>query len=116
MKVIIAGGRNFDDYSLLKSSCDKLLVNQTEIEIVSGKAKGADSLGEKYAKEKGFPIKEFPADWETYGKSAGYKRNLEMALYSGALIAFWDGESKGTKMMIELAKKEGLNVRVINTK
>jgi len=113
MKIIIAGGRTFNDYELLCQNCDKAFSLQTEIEIVSGTANGADKLGEKYAKEKGYPIKQFPADWDKFGKSAGYKRNEEMAKYADALIAFWDNKSKGTKHMIELAKKYGLKVKVV---
>lgn len=113
MKVIIAGGREFSDYDKLCVSCDKILSNQTEIEIVSGTARGADKLGEKYANERGYPIKQFPADWNLFGKSAGYKRNAQMADYADALIVFWDGKSKGTKHMIDLAKKVGLNIKII---
>ena len=113
MKVIIAGGRDFHNYELLKEKCDVILGRQTEIEIVSGKAKGADKLGEQYAEEKGYPVTLFPADWDEHGKAAGFRRNLEMANYADCLIAFWDGKSKGTKMMIELAEQKGLNVRVV---
>ncbi len=113
MKVIIAGGRTFDDYELLCQHCDKALSRQNEVEIVSGTANGADKLGEKYANNKGYQLKQFPADWDTYGKSAGYKRNEEMAKYADALIAFWDGESKGTKHMIDLAKRYDLKVKVV---
>jgi hypothetical protein len=113
MKVIIAGSRNFNDYNLLKSSCDNLLTQFTNIEIVSGTARGADKLGERYAREKGYSIKEFPANWNL-GKSAGYIRNDEMAQYADMLIAFWDGTSKGTKHMIDLANKRSLKVIVID--
>jgi len=99
MKVIIAGGREFNNYELLKSSCDRILIRQSNIEIVSGKALGADKLGEDYAKEKGYKIKEFPADWIKYKKGAGPIRNKQMAEYADGLIAFWDGQSKGTKNM-----------------
>lgn len=116
MRVIIAGGRAFDDYDLLCSKCDTVLSEQSDIEIVSGTARGADTLGERYANERGYRIKQFPADWNKYGKRAGYLRNEQMALYADALIAFWDGESKGTKHMIELAKKHGLKVKVIQYK
>lgn len=112
MKVIIAGGRNFNNYEELCKFCDKALSKQTEVEIVSGTANGADKLGERYAKDKGYTIKQFPADWDTYGKSAGYKRNAQMAEYSDALIAFWDKSSKGTKHMIDLAKKTNLKVKI----
>ena len=113
MKVIIAGSRNFNDYNLLKSSCDNLLTQFTNIEIVSGTARGADKLGERYAREKGYSIKEFPANW-SLGKSAGYIRNDEMAQYADMLIAFWDGTSKGTKHMIDLANKRGIKVEIVN--
>lgn len=112
MKVIIAGGRNFNDYENLCHFCNKVLSNQTEIEIVSGTANGADKLGEKYANDNGYPIKRFPANWDKYGKSAGYKRNAQMAEYADGLIAFWDGKSRGTKHMIDLAKRSGLKVRI----
>ena len=113
MKIIIAGGRNFRDYDKLRESCDNLLVNQKEVEIVSGTAAGADTLGERYAQEKGYEVKKFPAQWDLYGKSAGYKRNQQMAEYADGLIAFWDGKSRGTKHMIDIANKMGLKVRVV---
>ena len=112
MKVIIAGSRNFKNYNLLKLKCDKALSNQTDIEIVSGTAHGADKLGEEYAKEKGYALKQFPADWNAKGKSAGYIRNREMAQYADALICFWDSKSKGAKMMIDLANEYKLKVKV----
>jgi len=112
IKVIIAGGRKFNDYSLLFDVCNHMLQNQKDVEIVSGTAGGADKLGEKYAKEKGYPLKQFPANWEQFGKGAGYIRNKQMAEYADALICFWDGESKGTGHMIDLAKKQGIKVKI----
>ena len=114
MRVIIAGGRTFNDYELLYQKCNEALSLQTEVEIVSGTAGGADRLGEKYAAEKGYPVKQFPADWEKFGKSAGYIRNEEMAKYADALICFWDGESRGSKHMIDIAKKYNLKVKVVS--
>ena len=117
MKVIVAGSRNFNDYVTLSKVLDMALdtiKDKSKIVIVSGKAKGADSLGERYANDKGYKIKEFPADWDAHGKSAGYIRNEEMAKYSDALIAFWDGTSRGTKHMVDLANKHKLQVRVVN--
>ncbi len=113
MKVIIAGGRAFDNYDLLYQKCNEALSMQQKIEIVSGTANGADKLGERYANEKGHPIKQFQADWGKYGKSAGYKRNEEMAKYADALIAFWDGKSRGTKHMIDLANRYKLKLKVV---
>ena len=74
MKVIIAGSREFNNYMLLSEKCDLLLSQQSKIEIVSGTAKGADKLGERYAQERGYSVKQFPADWGKYGKSAGYQK------------------------------------------
>lgn len=78
-------------------------------------ARGADSLGEQYAKERGIPVRYFPADWQTLGKSAGYQRNVQMAAYADALVAFWDGQSKGTKHMIDTARRHKLDIRIILT-
>lgn len=111
-KVIIAGGRDFNNYEFLERVCNYKLQNKTNIEIVSGGAKGADCYGEMYAAENNLPKKVFLADWERYGKSAGPIRNREMAEYADALIAFWDGGSPGTKNMIEVAKELGLGVHV----
>jgi len=112
MKVIIAGSRKFNDYKKLCKICDHLLQNQTNIEIVSGTAKGADKLGEQYAKERGFKLTKFPANWNKYGKAAGPKRNQQMAQYADALIAFWDGKSRGTKNMITLARSLKLRIKI----
>lgn len=117
-RVIIAGSRDFSDYNLLREKCDRILSDQKsnhQIVIVSGTARGADRLGEQYAKERGYEVRQYPADWDAHGKSAGFIRNREMAKNADALIAFWDGQSKGTKLMIDLAKDHGLAVRVINT-
>jgi len=112
-KVIIAGGRDFDNYDLLKTSCDNILKWKKEVQIVSGRAVGADALGERYAIEKGFVIKIFPADWFSHGRAAGPMRNQEMADYADALIAFWDGKSTGTADMIRRAENNKLNIRII---
>ena len=113
MIVIIAGGRDFCDDELLKEKCDHFLSGFVGIEIVSGAASGADLLGERYAADHGYPVTRFPADWGKYGRGAGPKRNVQMAEYSDALIAFWDSKSSGTKNMIETAKKRGLAVKVV---
>jgi YspA, cpYpsA-related SLOG family len=114
-KVIVAGGRDFNDYELLKRKMLYYLNNfdLSEVEIVSGTARGADRLGERFACEFGCKLKQFPANWKTYGKQAGYLRNMEMAKYADACVCFWNGVSRGTKHMIGVAKKEGLKVRVV---
>ena len=109
MKVIIAGGREFNNYELLREICDGLIPINSE--IVSGGARGTDKLGEIYSKEKDYILKVFPADWSK-GKGAGHIRNRQMAEYGDMLIAFWDGESKGTLNMINTAKKLELIVHV----
>ena len=85
---------------------------------MSGGCRGVDTLAERFCKLHNYPIKVFNADWATHGKKAGYLRNKQMAEYAaedgGMLIAFWDGESKGTKMMVDLAMKNGLTVHVEN--
>ena len=111
--VIVAGSRNFNDYELLTAKLDKILSKRDNVQIVSGGARGADSLGERYAKEHNLPLKIFPANWDLYGRSAGYRRNEQMAEYADALVAFWDGESHGTKHMIETAQAMGLPLRVV---
>ena len=116
-RVIIAGSRTFQDYELLKKECDDFLKNKCqthEIIIVSGAAQGADRLGERYARERGYAIDSHPADWNTHGKAAGPIRNAQMANSADALIAFWNGKSHGTKSMINIAKTKGLYVRVIS--
>lgn len=123
LRIIIAGTRTFDDYGLLEKEVSRTINRYDRdkglIKIISGGAKGADTLGERFAKEKGYEIKRFLPDWECFGKKAGYLRNAEMACYSGddgnegVLIAFWDGESKGTKLMIDLAHDYGLDINVI---
>ena len=92
---------------------DFYLQNQSEVEIVSGGARGADSLGEQYARERGFKLSVFRAEWNKYGKSAGYRRNEQMALYADAVVVFWDGVSKGSKHMIDIAMRQGIKVRVV---
>ena len=115
-KVIVAGGRDFNNQAFLNKTLDVLLVDKArshEIVIVSGAAKGADTQGEVYARMKDYLLESHPADWDTYGRAAGYRRNKEMAESADALICFWDGESRGSKHMIDLATAQELFVRVI---
>ena len=114
LRIIIAGSRNFNDYDFLKREVLNIVKYDNRrkeyVKIISGCARGADTLGERFAKEFGLEVKKFPADWDGLGKRAGYVRNAEMAKFAvednndGMLIAFWDGQSRGTKHMIDLAK------------
>ena len=119
--IIIAGSRDFTDYEIVKKSLKIFLISKNTSDkptIICGMARGTDMLGYRLAKEHKLPLKEFPADW-SIGKKAGYIRNEQMAKYAyehgnGVLLAFWDGISKGTKLMIELAKKYNLEIHVFN--
>jgi predicted Rossmann fold nucleotide-binding protein DprA/Smf involved in DNA uptake len=115
-KVIIAGSRGFSNYKLLREQCNKFLREKrktSNIIVVSGNARGADTLGEKYAQDEGFTLEIYPAQWKKFGKRAGYRRNEQMAEVADALIAFWDGSSKGTKHMIDIMNEKNLLVRVV---
>jgi len=127
VRIIIAGGRDFNDYVKLKAAMFDVIFDlkrkhgeKLDIQIISGTARGADQLGEKYADEYGYEVVRFPADWDGLGKRAGYVRNAEMAKYAvsdgsiGVLVACWNGASKGTKHMIDLAQKHGLEILVVN--
>lgn len=123
IRLIIAGTRDFDDYSFLCKKVDEIIGSckskhpAAAIVVVSGTARGADLLGERYAKEHGYRVRRFPADWKLYGKQAGFVRNRQMLDFAkernGILVAFWDGFSRGTKNMIEISESVGLDVRVI---
>lgn len=111
MKVIIAGSRTFNNYDLLvKTLQEENLIIE---EVVCGGARGADTLGAEWAKENGVPIKYFYAEWEKYGRAAGFIRNHEMGDYADYLIAFWDGKSRGTKDMIDYMQQLGKHGKVI---
>lgn len=110
MKLAVIGGRDFVDYDHLKRVMQKI---RTPIDlIVSGGAKGADSLAERYAQEFGIETKIFPADWDTYGKRAGFMRNQDIVNTADSILAFWDGQSKGTRSSIELAEKQGKTIHI----
>lgn len=115
LKIIIAGSRDFNNYELLKSSIDNILCNYLEydFEFVSGGARGADALGELYAIEAEYTPKVFKANWDEFGRSAGFARNKLMGDYADMLIAFPLPESKGTYHMINYMKKLGKIVYVI---
>lgn len=111
--LIIAGGRDFNDSPLLEQTVDQFLQNvQEEITIFCGGARGADSLGERYAKSRGYAVRYFPPDWRRYGRAAGPVRNQKMAENADALVAFWDGTSRGTGNMIEAARSRQLAIQI----
>lgn len=113
--LIIAGGREFSNYPVLRNAVDYYIQKHglTEVTIVSGKARGADTLGETYAAERGLPVWEFPADWDGLGKKAGHVRNRQMGDVANGLVAF-DTDGKGTKGMVAYAQEKGLNILVVD--
>ncbi len=116
-RVVIAGCRDYNDYDEAKSFIDYCLSNirkENEIVIVSGGARGADAIGERYAIENGFKIEKYHADWQTYGRCAGPIRNRQMAEICDYVICFWDQKSKGTKSMINYAIKCNKPVKIKN--
>lgn len=103
MIVMIGGSRNFNDYDYLKRNIEMYNISK----IISGGAKGADTLAEQYAKENNIPFECYPAEWNKYGKKAGIIRNKIMIDKADFCVFFWDGKSPGTKFSIEYAKKKG---------
>lgn len=126
LRVIIAGCRDYNNYENIKHAVGLQLealfnigFEKQDVVIISGGASGVDKLGEKYAKDYEYELKVFPAKWDKYGVAAGPIRNTEMAKYAsehnnGVLIAFWDGKSRGTKNMINVAKKHNLLVYIFD--
>ena len=110
MKVAVIGSRTFNDYELLRQTLSKLEITL----VVSGGAKGADSLGEEYANANNIPTKIFLPDWDKYGKSAGMLRNSDIINEAEIIVAFWDGESKGCKDAIAKANKLNKKVLIIS--
>lgn len=111
MKVAVIGSRTFKNYSLLRETLDNYYP-QISL-IVSGGARGADSLGEKYAKEEGIQTLIFKPEWDKYGKSAGMIRNKYIIDNADLVVAYWDGLSKGTKDSIDYATKLNKKLNII---
>ncbi|MGM0460969.1 MAG: DUF2493 domain-containing protein [Fibrobacterota bacterium] len=109
MKVAVIGSRSFSSYDILCRELDTMNIT----EIVSGGAKGADTLAERYAAEKSIPVKKFLPDWKKHDKGAGIQRNKKIVDYADRVIAFWDGRSRGTQSGIDFARKAGKDLRVI---
>lgn len=118
-RVIIAGSRSITDArivaEILENDLHEGLIDPNRDEIVHGGARGVDSLAAEWARSAGFGVKEFPADWAKYGKRAGFLRNCDMAEYAaraagGKLVLIWDGHSRGSAMMKEIARKAGLSI------
>jgi len=112
MKVLICGGRDFVDRGLMEETVRGLYMD----ELIHGDAKGADRLAASVCADlhPKCKITAVPADWDQFGKSAGYKRNAEMiAREPSFIVAFWDGESKGTKNTLDLAAKNKIDTLIV---
>lgn len=111
-RVIVAGTRSFSNYPFIASKLDRLLVRRADAMILTGDAPGVDACAARYARERRLSFEIYEADWDM-GEQAGPIRNATMASEADALVAFWDGKSRGTADMISKAKGYGLEVRVI---
>ena len=112
----VVGGRDFDDYRMMKRILNphlKELQKRFRVVIVSGGAMGADKLAEKYARKNQLEIIIFPADW-SIGPRAGPERNKKIVAQSDELFAFWDGESKGTRSTITISQKQNKSVTIVS--
>lgn len=107
MRVLIAGSREITDYTLLCRACATSVFEITE--VISGVARGVDLMGIRWANENGIPVLRYPANWTKYGRSAGYRRNEEMAEVANGAIILWDGKSRGTKHMMEMLDRRGIS-------
>lgn len=116
-KIIVAGSRDYTNVEKVFRILDTISEDQIHrgylIEIVSGLARGPDMFGKAWAEENNFTVHEFPANWEKYGKKAGFLRNKEMAEFSDVLLAFHINKSRGTMHMINLARELNLKTIVI---
>lgn len=113
MKVIVAGSRGITDEQLIRGEMKALWSDLGPFEVVSGDARGVDRISGRIAERAGVTVHHFPADWDRLGRSAGYRRNEEMARFADYLLVFWDGRSKGTRHMMDLASKHGLPISVV---
>ena len=114
MKTIIAGSRNIQNKKLIFETLDKYKDKITE--IVCGEASGPDTIGKEWGLKNNIPIISYSAQWDKYGRVAGPIRNMDMGDYADFLIAFWDGESVGTKHMIFYMQQIGKHGEVIIVK
>lgn len=118
-KIIVAGGRDFENYEFMSAKLDEIFerlpdFKEHQITIISGMARGADTLAIRYADERNLTKVLFPANWKKYPRIAGFLRNEDMLGIATHLIAFWDGKSNGTRHMIEIAQKKDIPVWIFD--
>lgn len=120
--LIVAGGRDFGDWEVLDDVLNEFVYEawDTPVVIITGGARGADAMAATWAQQQAIPSEVYPAEWDLDGRGAGYLRNKRMAHHAtkpgrrGVLIAFWDGKSKGTKHMIDIARDADMEVLVFD--
>jgi hypothetical protein len=113
MRLIVAGSRTFSNKEKVFKNLNKIYKHYPDLEIVSGLAKGPDTMGKDWAKINNVKCHDFPANWDKYGKRAGFIRNEQMAHFADAALVYWDGKSPGSKSMIKLANEADLNLAVV---
>jgi len=117
MRVIVCGSQDYNDKAGCFQELDEILSGISDVEIISGNAKGADQFGEEFARSHGLALRVFPADWKKYGKAAGPIRNREMLKYAletdCMVIAFWNRKSRGTGNMLKQAKAAGVKCHIV---
>ena len=112
MRVLITGGRKYDDRESLFATLDRLHAEHHFTVLIHGDARGADRLGGEWAEERGVEVLAYPADWRRYGRGAGPKRNQQMLEENPDLVVAFPGGS-GTRNMVEIAEKAGVTVIVV---
>jgi|WetSurMetagenome_2_1015567.scaffolds.fasta_scaffold883786_2 predicted Rossmann fold nucleotide-binding protein DprA/Smf involved in DNA uptake len=118
MRIAVIGSRSFNNYEYMQAILDSFTITLSDsrkLWFVSGGARGADKLAERYIEERKFGMTVYPADWKAHGKSAGFKRNKQIVDNADVVLAFWDGESKGTLHSINLAKEQGKPVYIFTS-
>lgn len=116
-KLLVCGSRGIIDKSWIKTQIESYwywnLACYEKVTIIEGAARGVDTIAKEYAQENGWLLEEYPAEWDKYGKSAGYIRNEIMVKAADEVLILWDGESKGTKHDIDLCEKHNKPYKVL---
>lgn len=106
-KLMISGSRSIRNLKIIFDELEKIYAAHPDLILISGGAKGVDSIAEEWGRFRKLPIEQHKPDWSKYGKGAGIVRNKEMVLAADYVLIFWDGESKGTKSVIDFCEKQG---------
>lgn len=118
-RIIIAGSKAFNDYDLFKKTIEGFVkdFDKEDVEIISDSVDGADALSELWAKDNDYKFKKYIANFEDYGTAAEHRCHVDMVKYAaeedGALIAFWNGNSPGTKHIINTAMQHGIDLEIV---